>query len=198
MPAGSRAAETFPPARKSFHLRGEAKRLPVIGVVERLDPVRVAGQKQRPRPRVPDGEGKHAAHPWQHRLAPLRVHAENDFGVRRRIERLAVALELGAQLGEVVDLAVERQHHPAVAAEHRLVGAIADVDDGETTVTEAGAAIGGEPGPGGVGAARPHGLTGARQLIEIDRRRAGAKGDDAIDAAHGSGTNDHTSRLNSS
>src|SRR5207302_2095153 len=78
------------------------------------------------------------------------------------------------------------------AAKHRLVSAIAYVDDGQTAMTESGAAIAREPGSGSVGTARMHCLPRSRQLIEIHQRCAGAKGDDSVDSAHESAAVSHS------
>ena len=46
---------------KRFDRRGRAERLAVIGDIERLDAVWVAGYKHSPKSRIPYGESEHAA-----------------------------------------------------------------------------------------------------------------------------------------
>src|SRR5882672_6032052 len=51
-------------------------------------------------------------------------------------EGLARGVELRAQLGEVVNLAVEDNHVAGVGRDHRLVAALGEVDDGKAREAE--------------------------------------------------------------
>jgi hypothetical protein len=103
------------------------------------------------------------------------------FGVRPALEAVAAPLELGAQLVEIVDLAVEDHRHRPVFIEHGLVAG-GEVDDGQPAVTQP------DPAPEmhavGVGASmRHHGGHAPDQLriYWIPRIDVG----DSRDAAHG-------------
>ena len=67
--------------------------------------------------------------------APLRVRVEHHLGVAGGVERVADRLQLGAQLAEVVDLAVVDDLEPAVVHRHRL-RAVLEVDDAEAPEPE--------------------------------------------------------------
>ena len=100
----------------------------VVLVVERLDAEEVARAHEALLRRVPDGDGEHAAQLLEHVRAPRLVAVDDGLRVAVRDERVAHRLELGAQLLEVVDLAVERDGHGAVGVLHGLAGAF-EVDD---------------------------------------------------------------------
>ena len=165
-------------------LGGEAEDAPLVGVVERLDPERVAGEEERPLPLVPEGEGEHAAEAREHRRAVSRVEGEEDLGVALRPPR--VAGELVAQGAEVVDLAVQDDPVAAVRRGHRLRPGGRRVEDCEPAVAEAEAAVGRDVDPLAVRPAGRHRVTGAEQLPAVDGRLegAGAVAEDAVDAAH--------------
>ena len=73
---------------------------------------------------------KYAAQLLEHVGAPGLVAVDDGLGVAVRDEGVAQRLELGAELLEVVDLAVERDGHGAVGVLHGLAGAF-EVDDGQ-------------------------------------------------------------------
>src|SRR5262249_61803932 len=90
-----------------LQLGGEEKALAVPGVHKGLDPDPVARDEEMTAALVPDGEGEHPPEAPDAALAPCFVGAEDDLGVRSRAEDEAERGELGTELPEIVDLAVE-------------------------------------------------------------------------------------------
>jgi hypothetical protein len=171
--------------KQRLHLRGEAQRAPVIGEVERLDAVGVAGEEHALKARVPDREGVHAAQRVEHRGAAALPEMQQHLGVGLGAEHRALRRELVAQRTVVVDLAVEDDAEPAVGALHRLVGDGAQVDDRQPAMAEADAALGAHPLARAVRSARGHAVARGAQLRRVDRRCVGGVGEDAVDPAHG-------------
>ena len=166
-------------------LRRRPQRPPVVGDVERLDPVGVAGQQQPGAVGVPEREREHAPEVLDERRPLLLVEPEQDLGVRRRPEAVALPLEVALERLVVVDLAVEDdRHRPALApGRHRLGAALGEVDDREPAVPQADAAVGPRPRPLGVRPARRHPVARGRE-----RRRVGGGrtvGELGGDATHG-------------
>ena len=87
---------------------------------------------------IPDGEGEHAAEAREHGCAVAGVEGEEDFGVRGGAEGDALRFELGAELAEVVDLAIEDDSEIAIAPMHGLGGARVEIEDGEPAMAEDG------------------------------------------------------------
>ena len=94
-----------------------------LRVVERLLAGAVARGQQRPRAAVPQRQREHAAKPAEKRLAVLFVGVRQHFDVGARVERVPLLLELAADLGEVVDLAVGDHLDGAVLVGERLLPA---------------------------------------------------------------------------
>jgi len=120
-----------------LELRTEEERPARPAVVHRLLAEAVARQMQASLVAVPQRQGEHtgAAHQGVVQSPPLH-RGEQDLGVRRPPEAMPAALELGAQLGEVVDLAVVGEHVAAIRGFHRLVPGLGQVDHGQTTGPE--------------------------------------------------------------
>ena len=97
-------------------------------------------------------------------LAPFGVGAQDDLGVAVGEEAVAEALQHRAQLGVVVDRAVEDQRQAEFGIDHRLARAFGQIDDRQAAVAEGGRAIG--PLARGVGPAprqtRVHALDDGR------------------------------------
>jgi hypothetical protein len=111
-----------------LELRRECDSVAPLLVVQGLDPEPVP-REHEPLPRgVPQGEGKHPAQPPDtvHAEGLVRVH--DHLGVRTGPEAVAAGLQLGAQLAEVVHLAVVHEPDRPVFVGHRL-GATGRVDD---------------------------------------------------------------------
>ena len=106
-----------------------------LGVIERLDPDPVSGQEQLSSAVVPEREGEHATQIVDTPRPVFLVQVHDRLGVARRPEPVTAGLEVGPQLGEVVDLAVEDQPHRAVLVGDRLVAG-GEVDDAEAAHPE--------------------------------------------------------------
>src|ERR1051325_136014 len=118
---GIDCARDMAAGEERLHRRGGAEGGAVVGNVERLDAVRVAPDEQPPPLRIPDREGEHAAQQLDHPLAVVPVQLEQYLGVARGAEADAEALQARAQLGVVVDLAVEDDVQPPRRIAHRLI-----------------------------------------------------------------------------
>ena len=92
----------------------------------------------------------------------LLVEVDDRLGVGARAEPVALGLEARAQLGVVVDLAVEGDPDRAVLVGHRLVPGRRQVDDRQPPVAEHHAPVGRLPQAGVVGAAVGHGVAHGR------------------------------------
>jgi hypothetical protein len=106
------------------------------GVVERFDAKPVAGQEQCLRGVVPHGEREHAVQVGDALGAPLQVDVEQHLGVGPGAEAVAVGDQLGAQLGEVVDLSAETEHDLAAPPGAHGLGSALDVDHREPGVPD--------------------------------------------------------------
>ena len=124
-------------------------------------------------------EGEHAAQVLDAALAPLAPGVRDDLGVGARAEAVAERAELGAQRGEVVDLAVEDDGDVADAVAHRLAAAV-EVDERQAGVAERDRAVAEDADVVGaaVGEACGH------PLDERGRDEAAVEGEGAGDAAH--------------
>ena len=127
-------------ARQRAQLGREAQLAADVPVVERLDPVAVAREHEAAARRVPDRDREHPAQPLGEAGAVLLVEVDEHLGVGVRAEGVAGALELVAQLGVVVDLAVLDDDDAAVLVRDRLVAA-GEVDDREAPRAERDLAV---------------------------------------------------------
>ena len=109
--------------RQRVELRGERELAADVAVVERLDPEAVAREHEPAARRVPDRDREHPAQPLGEPEPPLLVGVDDRLGVGVRAEPVPGALELAAQLGVVVDLAVLDDGARAVLVRDRLVAA---------------------------------------------------------------------------
>jgi hypothetical protein len=178
---GTRAGQR----QQRLDLGSEVQVLALLQQEERLLAEAVAREEEHAAARVPDGEGEHAAQALHHALAPVLPGAQQHLGVRGRREGVARSLELGAQLAEVVDLAVERERQARRRVAHRLVAA-ARIDDGEAAVPQQDAAARAGvdlAGPVAVGAAVRDRLEHALEML--DGERAALAHDGSGDSAHG-------------
>ena len=167
-----------PPQR--LELGGEGELARDVAVVQRLDPEAVAREHEPPPLAVPDRDGEHPAQALGEARAVLLVEVDEHLGVRvRRAEHVARALELGAQLGVVVDLAVLDDDDAPVLARDRLVAAL-EVDDRQPPRGEPGLAV--DHLAAAVGPAVHERRAHRAEDVAVDGPPVGA--DDAADAAH--------------
>ena len=103
-----------------LELGGEDDAVAALGVEERLDAERVAGEHQLAGRRVGDREREHAAEPVERGGPPVPPALKHHLGVRGGDEGRARGLQLRPQLLVVVELAVVEQRQVALA--QRLVG----------------------------------------------------------------------------
>jgi hypothetical protein len=85
---------------------------------------------------IPDGQRPHAVEMFQAVLSPMGIGGQNDFGVTPGGETVPMTLQLGAQFGKVVDLAVEHDDAPLPIL-HGLMAARARVLDRQARMTKA-------------------------------------------------------------
>ena len=103
---------------------------------------------------IPQADREHAVDRLHESELALLVEVDQHLGVGARAELVAIVqAEVAAELGVVVDLAVEGDPHRAVLVGHRLVPGGADVDDAEPTVPQDHAPIRALPEPAVVGTA---------------------------------------------
>src|SRR5205823_11434886 len=100
--------------------------------VERLLSDAVADEGKLPPVGVPDGDREHPHEPPHGPLdAPAIEGGQDDLAVATASKAAAGALQLVAELVEVIDLAVEDHDEPARGRPHRLVPVDRQVEDGE-------------------------------------------------------------------
>ena len=116
--------------QEGFDLAAPDQTAALMLVVQRLDAEDIARQHQLLALVVPNGDGEHAAQALEHARAPLLIAVDDGLGIAVGFELVALALKLGTQLLEVVDLAVERDSHAAIGVLHGLVASL-KVDDGQ-------------------------------------------------------------------
>src|SRR5690349_8696569 len=106
-------------------------------IEERLLPQMIGGQEHAPAALVPEGEGKHPAQAANHVTAPLLITVHNHFSVSVRTKLMASRYQFGAQLLEVVDLAVEGDPDGLILIAHGLMAGGREINDGEAAVLQA-------------------------------------------------------------
>ena len=110
----------LPAGNERFDLRRNPKSFAIVRVIKRLDAERIAREKKLIAPGVPNGEGVHASHPAQHRVAACFIEIKENFGVALRNEPPAALLEFFSQLAIIVNLAIKNNGERFVRVEHRL------------------------------------------------------------------------------
>jgi hypothetical protein len=167
-------------AAQRLELRREGEVAGRVAIVERLDAEAVAGEHE-PAPRVvPQRDREHPAQALgeAHAVLLVQMHQHLCVGVRGA-EGVAGRLELGAERGVVVDLAVLDHDDAAVLVGDRLVAAL-EVDDRQPPRGQPRAAD--EHLPRAVGAAVRERVAHRPQHARIDGAPVAA--DDAADPAH--------------
>src|SRR6185437_4138525 len=167
-------------------LGGEVERLAVLAQEERLLAETVARDEELRLAGIPDRKGEHAAQALHAALAPLGVGVQQHLGVAVARECVALLLELGAQLAEIVDLAVEGEREAGLLVVHRLRGADR-VDDREAAMPEPRARSLGSRDLGDAMAVRAAMLDrGEHALEDAAVERASGRDHRPCDSAHGS------------
>ena len=123
--------------QQALYLRGKKKRVRRECIIERLHTQSVARQKQASLALVPDGEGEHAAHALHAFHAILLIKMDDHFGIRVRPETVSARLQLGAEFGKIVGLAIVGNPNCAVLIAEWLPPGRRKVDDGESSVCQA-------------------------------------------------------------
>ena len=108
--------------------------------VERLDAHPVAREQQPPAARVPDCEREHAAEVIDAGIAPLLVGMDDGFGVATRPVAMTGGFELRADVGVVVDLAVEDDPDRPVFVRQRLMAGC-HIDDAQPAMGQTGEVV---------------------------------------------------------
>src|SRR2546422_3471160 len=119
---------------------GREHQASVRGIEERLDAEAITRGEEAPLACVPDRESEDAVEARRHAAPPFDEAAQDDFGVRARREGMAARFELGAQLAEVIDLAVVGDDVSAALDCHRLATA-GEGDDREPRMPERGVRV---------------------------------------------------------
>src|ERR1700688_77924 len=105
-------------------------------VIERLDTHGIAGGEKAMAPRVPNGEGKHAAKFREAFLTPLSIGFEDHFRVGMTAEVDSLALQFRANLAEVVNLAVVDDPIAGGRIIHGLMAKRRQIENCETAIPE--------------------------------------------------------------
>src|SRR4249920_2048828 len=116
--------------------RGEADEATAFGVIERLDAETVARQHDAAGIALPQRKGEHALEALHAIRAPGVIRFQDDFGVAVGEEAITLALQLRAQLAEIIDAAVESDSEPKLVVGHRLLRGGCQIKDAETPVAE--------------------------------------------------------------
>ena len=145
-------------SQQCFHLRRDADRPAIVRIVERFNAERIAGEKERAFPCVPDRERIHPAKIVDHLRAFLGVKMEQYFGVAVRGELATSCLERRTQRWIVVDLAIEGDAEIAIAAPHRLEAGVREIDNRQAAMGQPDATIFRDPKTLAIGTAIDHGI----------------------------------------
>src|SRR5579871_4935457 len=106
-----------------------------LKILKRLDAQMIARQEHDAAAIIRNREGKHAPKALNAALAPFLPGVNNDFGIRRRPERVARGLQFGPQLAEIVQLAIVGDPDLAVFVRHRLTAGD-EVDDRQAAMAQ--------------------------------------------------------------
>ena len=168
-------------------LRAECEFAAGSRIEEGLDPHAVACEPELARSRVPDCEPEHSAQSLEAVDAPLleRVHDRLRVGVICPEPVAAALLELAADLGVVVDLAVEEQPDRPVLVRHRLHRVVGEIDDRQASEPEPNCTVRGDPRLASVRASMVQRLAHASHEVVGCSEVATAKGEDSGNATHG-------------
>src|ERR1700730_3201635 len=96
--------------------------------IQRLNSEAVTCQNQPSLGFGPDRQREHSPHPGEAPGIPLLESVKHRFGIAQGMKKMTPAAPLLAQLGVVIDFAVEDKDGVAIVALHRLVAAF-KIDD---------------------------------------------------------------------
>ena len=122
--------------KQRFNLRAENNAIGIDCVVQRLDAQAIARQQEAALAAIPDGEGEHAAHLFDARVAQLGVKVKDNFRVRGGAERVAAGKQPFAQFGGVVAFTVVCDPGSAVGVRHGLAAAVAQIENRQARVNQ--------------------------------------------------------------
>ena len=169
--------------QQGLHFGRKGQLSAALAVVERLDSKMIARQKQfrRRRAQIADGKCEHAIQPIQALHTVLFVKMNHCFRVGMRAKTVPLALEVAAQIGEVVNFAVVGNPDRAVFVAHRHVAVGRKIENGQPPAAQPNVPAIREtalPEPGIVGAAVRLHLRHAGEGLRVAPVR------DSADAAH--------------
>jgi hypothetical protein len=122
--------------KQALDLRGKGHATTTLGQEEGLDAEAVPGQDQAVMGTVEEGEGEHAQDVLQEMLAVFPVGVQDHLAVGMGEKAVPPGLQQGAQLDEVIDLAVGDQGEAAVGGLQGLMPA-GQIDDRQPGVPHA-------------------------------------------------------------
>ena len=126
-----------------LQLGSEEERRADPAVVERLLAHSIPHEVEPPLETVPQGEGEHPDQSLDGTLEPPVLDGRHErLRIRPPAERYTGVLELGAQVTEVVDLPVKRDHVAAARRAHRLPALTRQVQDCQAAMPEGDAGLG--------------------------------------------------------
>ena len=125
--------------QQSFHFRGKRQLSSAVSVVEGFHPKVVTRQKQiwTARAQIANGKGEHAIEPLNAIFTFLLVKVNYDFRIGVRGKVVALALQLAAKFGEIVDFSVVGNPDGAVFVAHRHVPIRRQIKDGKAAAAKA-------------------------------------------------------------
>src|SRR5262249_35229597 len=115
---------------KGFQLGPKVDIRTTLMNIERFDAYPIASKNEAASPLIPDGEGEHAAQTGKRGSIPLQEGAKDNFRVATSGKTMAFGFEFSAQLGMIINLAVEDEDSGAIIRKERLI-ATAEIDDFE-------------------------------------------------------------------
>ena len=119
-----------------LQFRTEPQRVAVPTVVQGFDADTIADEVQDALAFIPQREREHADESLDGLDAPLLESGQDDFGVARAFERVPQRHQRRADVGVVVDLAVENHDEAPVLRRHGLVAALGEIDDRQPSMSQ--------------------------------------------------------------
>ena len=151
------------------HLRGHRDALSVVGHVQRLDAVRVAGEEEPLLRSVPERKGVHPPQVLDHVPSVLGVEVQQHLrvGVRRKL--IPFCLELSSKPLIVVDFSVVAHDERPVVSVHRLRAPLRKIEDRQPPVGQPDVSSVADPQPVGVRASLRHAVAELTEPVLVDR-----------------------------